>query len=242
MKRGTPMPMPALPNKSMLPKLEESLNAIIASIAMEEVALGHLITAESEKIQYVIECAKKNDCKCADLDSIVAVNKSVTDLMKQINAFQQLLKEKLAIVSKHIPIPRPVCTSIFVTESGYYWHKNMSMFLLHSKKCTNGVKLVRQNCESAIVLPKGKEYDLLFELEAINNKLCPVLINMEFRQGNTIVRREAPSHKEPSSEVKISHKLKYNALLDDTETYLVFKLVAPDSLSHVNAKISITNQ
>jgi len=234
------MSMPKMPDISKMPTLEQALGAILTSIAMEEVAISHVLKAESEKIHYVVECAKKSDCGCADLQSIIAVNKSVADLVEKLIAFQALLKEKLAIVSKHIP-PKPdppLCTSIFATEAGYYWHKSMIMLLQEKEHCKNGAKLICKNGEPLILFPKDKNVELDFGLTAKNSKACPVVINLEFRCGSTVVRREAISQKSGDTDVKMSHKVSYQT--SDRESTVAIRLIAPDSLSCVNAMVSVT--
>jgi len=233
--------MPKIPDISSMPTLEQALAAIVSSIAMEEVAISHVLTAESEKIRYVIEHAKTSNCGCTDLPCILEVNKSVADLIKQINAFQALLKEKLAIVSKHIqvkPKPCPPCTSIFTTDADYYWHKSMTMFLQESKGCNNGVQLQRKGCETLIQLPHGKEIEVQFELKAQNTAQCPVVINIEFRRGNNVARRETLSHK-AADRVCISHNVKYITPCDGPDNFIAIRLVAPDTLSCVNAKVTV---
>ncbi|MCL1804268.1 MAG: hypothetical protein FWG30_11675 [Eubacteriaceae bacterium] len=45
----------SLPNFSSLPaNLEDSVYQILASIAMEEIGMSHIINAEGEKLQYVL--------------------------------------------------------------------------------------------------------------------------------------------------------------------------------------------
>ena len=244
------MSMPKFPDISKLLTLEQAISAVIASIAMEEVALSHVITAESEKIRYVIEHAKTNDCGCADLQSILAVNKSVSELIEKITVLQVILKEKLAIATKHLPDPpcppcppdppHPPCTSIFVTESGYCWHKGMTLFLLDKHKCNNGVRLVRRNCESLIILPKGREAEIQFELEATNKRLCPAIIDMEFRSGDKVIRRETFTQRSGERDIKMSRTVSYNTPLSDVENTVAIKLVEPDGLVGVKGKVSVS--
>ena len=97
------MSMPELPNPSKIPTLDEAIAAIIASIAMEEVALSRVIDAESEKIKFIVECAKSQGCENMNIEDILAINKSVADVLEEITRLQIILKEKLDIATSHIP-------------------------------------------------------------------------------------------------------------------------------------------
>lgn len=80
---------------------------IIASIAMEELALSHILNAEGEKLQYIL-----GKCPCACSQDVLAVNKSVTALVEAVTQNQILLKNKLAQVLEFCPpppSPPPVC-------------------------------------------------------------------------------------------------------------------------------------
>lgn len=68
---------------------------IIASIAMEELALSHIVNAEGEKLQYVLGTLPKGPRLCANTQEILAVNKSVKDLLDTVMQSQLLLKGKL---------------------------------------------------------------------------------------------------------------------------------------------------
>lgn len=80
---------------------EEALTTIIAAIAMEELSLSHILNAESQKLQYIIE--KSN----ASSQEVLAVNKSVTSLVETINQNQMLLKSKLERLLEFCPFPAP---------------------------------------------------------------------------------------------------------------------------------------
>jgi len=247
------MSLPQFPNSGKLPTLEQALSAIVASIAMEEVALSRVITAESEKIELVVDCAKTKGCGCANIQDILAVNTSVMQTMKAITELQKILKEKLAIASKHLPIlpcpprpphppcpphpPLPPCTSVFVTETDYTWRRGRSLFLMGKEKCNNGVKVIRRNSQSLIILPRGKEIEMRFELEARNNKPCPVVIDMELYRNGEIVKRDIISTKNKEHLVKIMYEVCYKTSKDDAENAVAFKLVAPEGLNCVNAKV-----
>ncbi len=77
---------------------------ILSSIALEEVALSHIINAEGEKIQYILS---QTNCgqHSADLKDILAVNKSVTNLLEMVLQNQIILKSKMEKVLEHLPKP-----------------------------------------------------------------------------------------------------------------------------------------
>jgi len=246
------MSLPKFPDKNKLLTLEQAISAVITSVAMEEMALSRLITAESEKIQYVIDCAKTKGCDCTNLADILAVNNSVDAMIKTITKLQEILKEKLAIAVKHLPKPphppypprppcppEPQCVSIIGTERQYTWNPDISLFLMEEKKCNNGVRLIRRKCESLIILPRNKEVEICFELEATSFKSCPSLIEFEFRNGNSVVKREQLSVKSVNHLVKVSHKINYKTPISDMENAMVIKLVSPNKLTCVGAKVLV---
>ena len=73
---------------------EQALTMIIASIAMEELALSHILNAEGEKLQYIL--GTLSGCRpCADMQDVLAVNQSVAALLDVVLHNQMLLKSKL---------------------------------------------------------------------------------------------------------------------------------------------------
>ncbi|MFB2549166.1 hypothetical protein [Bacillus sp. OTC-L18] len=83
---------------------EESINLILASIALEELGLAHIINAEAEKIQYAIGTLSGLS-PVATLDEILAVNESVNQTIQSALKTQMLLQNKLDSV-----IQTPVLT------------------------------------------------------------------------------------------------------------------------------------
>ncbi|MGF2623797.1 collagen-like triple helix repeat-containing protein [Bacillus cereus] len=78
---------------------EESINLILASIALEELGLAHIINAEAEKIQYAIGTLSGLS-PAATLDEILAVNESVNQTIQSALKTQMLLQSKLDSVIK----------------------------------------------------------------------------------------------------------------------------------------------
>ena len=79
---------------------------IIASIAMEELALSHIINAEGEKLQYILGTLPGTK-PCACPQDVLAVNKSVASLLDVVAQNQMLLKSKLEKVLEACPPPCP---------------------------------------------------------------------------------------------------------------------------------------
>ncbi|MCI8328796.1 MAG: hypothetical protein HFG02_04050 [Oscillibacter sp.] len=100
------MSMPSFPPNGAAMTREEALTMIIASIAMEELALSHILNAEGEKLQYIL---KAGATSCASPQDVLAVNKSVTALLEAVVHNQMLLKGKLERVLEFCPPPAPPC-------------------------------------------------------------------------------------------------------------------------------------
>jgi hypothetical protein len=84
------MSMPNIPDINPYIKLKRKdvVNLLLASIAMEELGLAHLINAEGEKLQMVIKHANR-------IDELIEANKSVEKMLKTIIKKEMLLLFKL---------------------------------------------------------------------------------------------------------------------------------------------------
>lgn len=100
------MSMPSFPPNGADLTRDEALTMIIASIAMEELALSHILNAEGEKLQYILGTLP-GPSPCACPQDVLAVNKSVTALVEAVTQNQILLKNKLAQVLEFCPPPPP---------------------------------------------------------------------------------------------------------------------------------------
>jgi len=260
--------MPTFPKPDNILTREQSINAILTSIAVEETAIGHVIEAESEKIRYAIDCAKVKGCNCTDMQKIIEVNQSVTNLIEKATVMQVVLKDKLSAVLKYLPphphppkppcppvpphppkppcppVPPPVppchCTSVFTTVEENDWFCDTTLRLKETKCCKNGVKHVRKNCESLILLPSCKKYKIDFEIDMINKNAGSIEIEMEFRRGGDIVHKEIISKKNARCFVQISHSLGYKTSCDAKEHAIAIRLITPKKLRVIRGKVMVT--
>ena len=107
------MSMPSFPKDGANMSREQALTLIIASIAMEERALGHIIEAEGDKLRHVL-----GRCACATPEEILKVNNSAARLLEAAAENQRNLRCKLAIAldgcgaqrpEPPCPPPKPPC-------------------------------------------------------------------------------------------------------------------------------------
>lgn len=85
---------------------------IIASIAMEELALSRIVNAEGEKLQYILGTLPGGPEVCAGTREVLAANKSVKELLDTVMQSQMLLKGKLERALEAggcAPAPEPPC-------------------------------------------------------------------------------------------------------------------------------------
>ncbi|AIM15264.1 hypothetical protein HW35_02325 [Bacillus sp. X1(2014)] len=90
------MSQPNVPNITLQVSInrDDVINLLLASIAMEEISLAHIINAEGEKIQYAIETMPGLSPK-ATLDQLLDVNDSVQDMLAMVIKRELLLENKL---------------------------------------------------------------------------------------------------------------------------------------------------
>ena len=74
---------------------DDALNMILASIAMEELGLSHIINAEGEKLQYILEMFTCCDDIDVSVDKILEVNNSITRLLDSVMQNQICLKGEM---------------------------------------------------------------------------------------------------------------------------------------------------
>ena len=85
------MSMPTIPD--IKPKIEitieETIRLLLASIALEELSLAHIMNAEAEKIQEVVKCPGGNK-----LNDLLCIDKSVERIMRDVIKKEMLLEFK----------------------------------------------------------------------------------------------------------------------------------------------------
>ena len=96
--------MPKFPTDMNTPQLKEALSQVISSIAMEELALSHIINAEGEKIQFVLGTLERPEHPDypdypedpVTIDDIIKVNESVQKVLETVLFKNIILKAKLS--------------------------------------------------------------------------------------------------------------------------------------------------
>ena len=87
------MYMPALSDTTI--GREEEINQLLSSIAMEELALSHILNAEGEKIQHVLGTLTGQTVSDAPISDLLAIDDSVTTMLESVRATQTQLMEKM---------------------------------------------------------------------------------------------------------------------------------------------------
>lgn len=104
------MSMPSFPASGPVISREEAVNQIIASIALEELSLSHILNAGGESLQYVLGTLAGQQGSNASTSEVLAASESVLELLEASAENQHLLKEKLKEVLSSVPsqgIPGP---------------------------------------------------------------------------------------------------------------------------------------
>lgn len=88
------MSMPEVPNQKFRPSLKEVVIDLLESIALEEIALSHLLNAEAEKIQSFVGKGKDFPT-CPSTSEIIQFNHETSKFLEVIVMKEWLLLRKL---------------------------------------------------------------------------------------------------------------------------------------------------
>ncbi|MDA8442982.1 MAG: hypothetical protein M0Z55_11485 [Peptococcaceae bacterium] len=101
------MSMPQIPEEKHRPTLEETVIDLLESIALEEIAISHLLNAEAEKTQVLVsklcqddsgnflnELAKCNKTSCKMVDTVIIKEWLLLKKMETVLEIDMRLKDK----------------------------------------------------------------------------------------------------------------------------------------------------
>ncbi|WP_040982409.1 hypothetical protein [Oceanobacillus jeddahense] len=74
---------------------EDVINLLLASIALEELGLAHIINAEGEKIQYALGTLNTSPGSILEIDDLININESVQSTLETVLKKELLLQTKL---------------------------------------------------------------------------------------------------------------------------------------------------
>ncbi|GED68910.1 hypothetical protein BRE01_26120 [Brevibacillus reuszeri] len=99
------MSQPTIPNitPTISVTIEQSISLLLASIALEELALAHILNAEAEKIQFVVGTLEVRPGVVPTIPDILTINSSVRRTMQDVIKKEMLLQFKLENVLSIIP-------------------------------------------------------------------------------------------------------------------------------------------
>ncbi|WP_129588156.1 collagen-like protein [Clostridium minihomine] len=89
------MSIPSFPPIDPSVSREDVINQILSSIAMEELALSHIINSEGEKLQYVLGTIPGVTGPDATIDDILRANQSIRSTLESAAYSQLFLKAKM---------------------------------------------------------------------------------------------------------------------------------------------------
>lgn len=89
------MSQPSIPNMTPIVSVskEDTISMLLSSVAMNEMAMSHLINAEAEKIQSFVRYSE--EAKCIKTKDFIQFNNSVSRFLEQATMEQWLSLNKL---------------------------------------------------------------------------------------------------------------------------------------------------
>jgi len=108
--RGTPI-CPECPLKNLAAcddYMWLARTQVIASVAVEELSLSHILNAQGESIQSIVEGAEEGGEE--SFCDMLRINRSVRDMLREIARVETHLKQKAGVAME---IVEPDCTAFF---------------------------------------------------------------------------------------------------------------------------------
>ena len=238
------MSLPQFPSKESLLTRDEAIDSILTSIAMEEVALSHIVNAEGEKIQYAIANMDADQ----DMQMTLAVNESVSNMLQQVADLQIILKNKLhlviGLIPKECPKPRPPCPKKCIAEflaiTKRCWNSGVTLPLENVTECESDIGLKLKDCGYYVTIPHGGKHKIKLELGLKNTPLNPVTIEIVLHDINMKkIYSKQLTASEGSSPIHLSGSVIWDVPASRDEHYLSVRLVSENSMAIVYGKVSV---
>ena len=97
----------SMPSIDIAPiEINNAINNIVASIALMEAGIAHILNAEGEKLEKMLELAEADPT--TTVDQIAQINASVGETVLAVGDLEEALSEKLQAVLSIAPTPAPV--------------------------------------------------------------------------------------------------------------------------------------
>jgi hypothetical protein len=74
---------------------EKAIDSILSSIAMEELALSHVLNAEGEKIQFILGTLPGVESPKATFEQVIETNESVRKMMQNVMQYEMIIAGKM---------------------------------------------------------------------------------------------------------------------------------------------------
>ncbi len=115
------MSLPTIPTitPSISINRTQVVNLLLASVALEELGLAHIINAEGEKLQAVLGTLPGLSVKATSISGLLSVNREVRRMLQTVIKNQMLLQFKLEDILDIPPTPPP-SPPVFV-DAGSAW-------------------------------------------------------------------------------------------------------------------------
>jgi hypothetical protein len=84
--------------------LGQTVTLLLASIALEELALAHIVNAEAEKIQLVVGTLEPGISPAATIRDLLAIDESVRKTLQDVIKKEMLLQFKLDNILSSFPV------------------------------------------------------------------------------------------------------------------------------------------
>ncbi len=200
-------------NQSNAPYItEQSLSDMIESIALVEAALSHILNAEGEKIQEVEVSGGIEEL----LSINRSINKTIINAIHLEQAYYLRLEavnemywtERARYIGPSLynqdcpcPDPRfpdpcypdypcavpPPTVSVFTAASaGGTWQGNTAMKFKQDTGLDSKFALYCDKCSTSILLPAGKKYQILYNIELENSYARAVTVEIRLSHNNTV--------------------------------------------------------
>lgn len=231
---------------------EEALTAIIASVAMEEVALASIMKAESEKLRYVID-----NTRTEDKALLLAINESVDNVVGNLVDMQAILRSKLRLALKHLPKPHPPCPppcpphppcccrkcfAYFAANTKYRWTACKTLNLQEDLCRANNnfccIMAEKKQCGHTIVLPAGKDFRAEIDFDLKDACKQSVIIELKQELGTDVLFSKKYSFHD-TKRIQLRDVLDFKS--DATrDSRISFKLLSKHNLEIKKAVVKLT--